>query len=292
MRDGGAALHVPEPVIPGVADLAGEEADGIGLGLVQERKTAEGPERVDFDPFRSAQSPWASRPNTQLVALPAVADLTAEQTAGPSEQPSLGAAGTGRRSGGEIPAIVARGAAAVQTDVKTAPVVDRRDQRRRLGIDAAREDRRRCRAWKASNESNPAPMLLKTMHFQSQHMRKAAVRAFCHKIVCVATSVAAPQVDIFRDVLRKCLPLFAYSQTHRGAGAGDRAYVWSHVGRNVTKNVTVLTFVSFSVTAPPNLAHVGTTSGGIPERRSECGTRGRGSSPRSRAASGIVPPAP
>ena len=61
--DRGAALHVPEHVVPGIAGLAGEQAESVDLGLVG---VAGMSERLALDPLRSAQSPWASRPNTQL----------------------------------------------------------------------------------------------------------------------------------------------------------------------------------------------------------------------------------
>ena len=43
---GRAALQICEHVVPGIADLAGEETDGIDFGLVDEGHTAEGANRA------------------------------------------------------------------------------------------------------------------------------------------------------------------------------------------------------------------------------------------------------
>ena len=55
-----AALYVQQRCVPGVADLAGKEADAIGFGASGERRI----DQADALLLRSAQSPWASRPNT------------------------------------------------------------------------------------------------------------------------------------------------------------------------------------------------------------------------------------
>src|SRR5580704_1792272 len=79
IRDRSAALHVPENVVPGIADLAGEQADGVDLGLIgvgnDRRQTAigslqTGPIALSFD----AEHPAGG--------LPTITDLTAGQTAG------------------------------------------------------------------------------------------------------------------------------------------------------------------------------------------------------------------
>ena len=85
-----AALYVEQRLIPGVADLAGKEADAIGFGASGE---AEDRSRLTRVLLRSAQSPWASRPNTQVTGLPAIADLAADEASGP-----LAAAAQRRRS--------------------------------------------------------------------------------------------------------------------------------------------------------------------------------------------------
>ena len=48
VRNGHAALCVPKQVLPGQADLAGEQAKGVGGGLVRQRRV----EQVTFDPSR------------------------------------------------------------------------------------------------------------------------------------------------------------------------------------------------------------------------------------------------
>src|SRR5229473_2094501 len=77
--DRGAALHVPENVAPGVADLSGEEADGIDLGLV-----GVGNERCQARIGSLQASPIALGFHAEYPtgALPAIADLTAGQAAG------------------------------------------------------------------------------------------------------------------------------------------------------------------------------------------------------------------
>ena len=78
--DRGAALDVEQGVVAGVADLAGEQAEGIDLrvSLVTPGKT-----QADIaSPVKSAQLPCASRPNTQAAGLPAIADLTTDGAAG------------------------------------------------------------------------------------------------------------------------------------------------------------------------------------------------------------------
>ena len=65
------ALYVEQRLIPGVADLAGEEADTIGFGASgdQARKRANGSKNgLRRVWLRSAQSPCASKPNTHWLA--------------------------------------------------------------------------------------------------------------------------------------------------------------------------------------------------------------------------------
>src|SRR5262245_46565987 len=76
--DGGAALHIPKNVVPGIADLAGEQAERFDLGIV----SPSGNESADI---RSLQiSPVALRFQTEHPTgdLPTVANLTANHSAG------------------------------------------------------------------------------------------------------------------------------------------------------------------------------------------------------------------
>src|ERR1700733_10035101 len=77
VRDGCAALHVPEHVVPGVADLAGEEADGVDLGLVQDRGSCEGSERADVRSFQVRPVALRFEAEHPVGHLPAIAALTA-----------------------------------------------------------------------------------------------------------------------------------------------------------------------------------------------------------------------
>ena len=112
-----AALYVEQRLIPGVADLAGEEADAIGRGARGERRIDEADALVaEIRPI--ALGFHAKHP---LIGLPAIADLAADEATGP-----LAAA----RSEGyakhinEIPAVAALTPAAVAADIEAAPVVN------------------------------------------------------------------------------------------------------------------------------------------------------------------------
>src|SRR6202022_267496 len=87
--------------------------------------------------------------------LPAVADLTTDRAAG-CVVAALGTEQARGHIGDEIPALAARAAATVDTDVETAPVIERRDHRRgRLGIRTRSQISSRCGSRQAQrNEAN------------------------------------------------------------------------------------------------------------------------------------------
>src|SRR5258707_2748566 len=76
---GGAALHIPKDVVPGISDLAGEQAERFNLGIVS-------PVGNETANIRSLQiSPVALRFETEhpTRALPTVTKLTPSHSAGP-----------------------------------------------------------------------------------------------------------------------------------------------------------------------------------------------------------------
>src|SRR5262249_27087177 len=83
--DRGAALDVPEHVVPGVADLTGEEADRVDLGLVGEQRAKEGAgvRALEVSPvalrFEAEHHAVACPPHVE--ALPAITDLTTDEAA-------------------------------------------------------------------------------------------------------------------------------------------------------------------------------------------------------------------
>src|SRR3954468_16325031 len=99
-----AALHVPEHVIPGVANLACEQADSIGLALIGRASNEQaGVAALEVGPVAlrlDAEHPGAG--------LPSIADLAARQGAG-RVMTTLS-----RAQGGVGPAISGRAAAGVQ----------------------------------------------------------------------------------------------------------------------------------------------------------------------------------
>ena len=74
----GAALDVEQGVVPGVADLAGEQAERIDLRSVGEAGT----EQADIASLSGRPSRPALRGRTPRSALPAIADLAAGDAAG------------------------------------------------------------------------------------------------------------------------------------------------------------------------------------------------------------------
>ena len=135
--DGRAALHVPEHVVPGVAHLTGEEAERVDLGVVDQRE--EGSGRADVRALQVSPIALGFDAEHPVGGLPAIADLTADDCA--SCIVATFSRDGDRRAGhtGRIPAIVARAATGVAADVEAAPVVDRSDSHRRLGVGASRQ---------------------------------------------------------------------------------------------------------------------------------------------------------
>src|SRR5882672_6708411 len=137
---GGAALHIPKDVVPGISDLAGEQAERFNLGIV----SPVGNENANI---RSLQiSPVALRFETEhpTGALPTVSNLTANHSARRivttfTEDGHDSCTGEVRN----IPALVARSPTAVGADVEAAPVVDRSHHRRRLGVGTCSQISRR-----------------------------------------------------------------------------------------------------------------------------------------------------
>src|SRR5262245_34479813 len=139
---GGAALHIPKDVVPGIPDLAGEQAERINPGIV----SPVGNENADV---RSVQiSPVALRFETEhpTGALPTVTNLTANHAAGRIVTTfTEGGHDSCTREVRNIPALVARSPTAVGADVEAAPVINRSDHRgRRLGVGTGRHIGGRC----------------------------------------------------------------------------------------------------------------------------------------------------
>src|SRR6202012_3088017 len=170
-----AALHIYQRVVPGVADLPGEETDGVDLCEVvvgNQRNQAR---------IRTPQiGPIALRLDAEhpVHRLPAITDLAADQTA------ARGVTALARRRRnsstsdvGEIPAPVTRRAATVETDIKDAPVVDRCDDWRGFGVGPRRKVGGRCRARKSGDREQSSPDNSKTMHSSSSASKKAQTRS-------------------------------------------------------------------------------------------------------------------
>src|SRR6267142_5828434 len=133
--DGGAALHIPKNVVPGIADLACEQAQRIDFGSVNKRSK-------NAARIRSTQiSPVALGFDTEhpSAALPTVTNLSADDPAGCVVTAFRGGRNRSPEGACRSPAVAARPPAAVGADVETAPVIDRSDHRRRLGIRTGRE---------------------------------------------------------------------------------------------------------------------------------------------------------
>ena len=122
--DGGAALHVPEHVVPGVADLAGEQAERVDLGLVGIGIAA----AVEAD-VRSLQiSPIALGFEAEHPVGRSASDSRSDRRPDRRwrrDSPRSRTAPPNARDAVEVPALAARAAAAVETDVEAAPVVER-----------------------------------------------------------------------------------------------------------------------------------------------------------------------
>src|SRR4029453_12168437 len=79
------ALYVEQRLVPGVADLAGEEADTIGCGASgDEARTGKRIEkRADARAAEISPIALGFQAKHPLVGLPTVADLAADETSGP-----------------------------------------------------------------------------------------------------------------------------------------------------------------------------------------------------------------
>src|ERR1700738_3014341 len=122
---GRAALHIPKDVVPSIADLAGEQAERFDLGIV----SPSGNENANI---RSLQiSPVALRFQTEhpAGALPTVSNLTANHSAARSAT-TFTEGGDRYTEVRDIPAFVGPCAAAIGTDVETAPVIQGNGRRR------------------------------------------------------------------------------------------------------------------------------------------------------------------
>src|SRR3954468_4747366 len=143
--DGTAALHVEQHIAEGIADLAGEEAERAdarfdGDVRIEGARVAAlevGPVALSFQPEHPA------------AGLPAIADLTTGRAA---SRIVAAIAAVERATGHIIPALVARTPATVGADVETAPVVDRRDHRRRcFGVGTSGHISGRCGSGQCKN---------------------------------------------------------------------------------------------------------------------------------------------
>src|SRR6185312_8563858 len=110
--DGRTALGVDEHVVPGVADLTGDQTERIDLGAVALSEQRAGVVTGEVSPVALAFE--AEHP---LAGLHAIADLTTDRAA----RGVVGTFATNQRSG-LIPRRVSGSAAAVDTDVEAAPV--------------------------------------------------------------------------------------------------------------------------------------------------------------------------
>ena len=128
VRDSAAALHVEQRTVPGIADLTGEQAEALNLGLVSlAGKLQAGIAALEI-------SPVALRFQTEDPGrhLPAIADLSTDRAA-------RGIVAAFVSEAIRIPVEAAGTAAAVDTDVETAPVIGGLNDRRRLCIRRERE---------------------------------------------------------------------------------------------------------------------------------------------------------
>src|SRR4051794_15830424 len=73
-----AALQVEQRCVPGVADLAGEQADATGFGAGGERRIQQAEPLVG----EISPTPLSSKAKNELIGLPAITELTADKAAG------------------------------------------------------------------------------------------------------------------------------------------------------------------------------------------------------------------
>src|SRR6185437_1574024 len=115
--DGSATLDVAEHVVPGVADLTGEEADRVDLGLVDNRRERCG--RACIRALQVGPVALGFKAEHPVAGLPAIADLATDEAAG--RIVATFRHGRDRSRAGDVvqvPALVARTAAAVHADVE------------------------------------------------------------------------------------------------------------------------------------------------------------------------------
>src|SRR3954469_938010 len=124
--DGGAALHVKQCVIPGVADLAREQAESIDAGAVRDAGYGAGVPAREIGPVA-----LCFEAEHEGAVLPAITDLAAGDGA---RRVMAAFRNAGRETNSLVPAIARRAIAAVGANVEAAPIIDRRDHRRRLGV--------------------------------------------------------------------------------------------------------------------------------------------------------------
>src|SRR5258708_9972241 len=120
-----AALHVPEDVVPGIADLAGEEADGVDFGLV-DGAVGNTRRQARIRPFQVSPIPLGFDAEHPVGGLPAIAKLTANQAA-PRVVPTFRCRDNCPAClVGDGQAVVARRAATISPHIKTPPPVNPR----------------------------------------------------------------------------------------------------------------------------------------------------------------------
>src|SRR5436190_2805697 len=126
-----ATLHVAEDVVPGVANLAGDHAEGIDLRAVGD--VAEGEAEVGTGEVGPVA--LAFKTEHPVAGLPAIADLTADGAAACGVAAFMESRSNhGANVVVDVPALVGPAAAAVHADVEARPVVGREDRCRRLAV--------------------------------------------------------------------------------------------------------------------------------------------------------------
>src|SRR5258708_3473252 len=199
--DGTAALHIPEHVIPGIADLAGEQAQRIDGGSVAQR----GPiKQADIRSTQIGPIALCFQTEHHRAAHPTVADLAAGDRAG-RVVTTLSDAKTKRNpeDGRFTPALVAPAAAGVGTDVEAAPVIDRSDDRRRFGVGAGREIS--CGSGRSQAQCNQSDCAQqKILHYNFSPALFVSLRPGASSRATAAT----PQLcfNIFRFNRKCCAP--------------------------------------------------------------------------------------
>src|SRR5262249_1905051 len=110
VRHRGAALHVEQHVVDGIADLAGEKAEGADTRLIVEARS----EQADVPALEVRPVTLAFNTEHPGAGLPAITDLTTGDTAGRVVATFVGDEHAGRS--GEVPALAAPIPSAVGAD--------------------------------------------------------------------------------------------------------------------------------------------------------------------------------